>query len=36
MAYCDGSVSTISYDIDPGAHRNLANRFDGEVSAEAP
>jgi prepilin-type processing-associated H-X9-DG protein len=34
MAYCDGSVSTISYDIDPWAHRNLANRFDGEVTGD--
>ncbi len=32
MAMCDGSVHTISYDIDPWAHRNLANRMDGEVA----
>lgn len=31
MAMCDGSVQTISYDIDPLTHRWLANRFDGEV-----
>ncbi len=31
MAMCDGSVQTISYDIDPQTHRYLANRFDGEV-----
>ena len=31
MAMCDGSVQTISYDIDPLTHRYLANRFDGEA-----
>ncbi len=31
MAMCDGSVQTLSYDIDPLTHRWLANRFDGEV-----
>jgi prepilin-type N-terminal cleavage/methylation domain-containing protein/prepilin-type processing-associated H-X9-DG protein len=31
MAMCDGSVQTISYDIDSRTHRSLANRFDGEV-----
>jgi prepilin-type processing-associated H-X9-DG protein len=36
MAMCDGSVSSISYDIDSLAHRNLANRFDGEVTPDAP
>jgi prepilin-type N-terminal cleavage/methylation domain-containing protein/prepilin-type processing-associated H-X9-DG protein len=29
MAFCDGSVRTVSYDIDPLAHRAQANRFDG-------
>ncbi len=31
MAMCDGSVQTISYDIDPIAHRYMAMRFDGET-----
>ena len=30
MAMCDGSVQTVSYDIDPLAHRYQANRFDGQ------
>ncbi|MGD9632919.1 MAG: DUF1559 domain-containing protein [Pirellulales bacterium] len=32
MAMCDGSVQTLSYDVDPLTHRYLANRFDGEVT----
>ena len=32
MAMCDGSVQTLSYDIDPTAHRNLAVRNDGETT----
>jgi len=32
MSFCDGSVQTISYDIDAIAHRWLANRFDGQVA----
>jgi prepilin-type N-terminal cleavage/methylation domain-containing protein len=31
MVFCDGSVHSIGYDIDPRAHRSLAHRFDGEV-----
>jgi prepilin-type N-terminal cleavage/methylation domain-containing protein/prepilin-type processing-associated H-X9-DG protein len=31
MVMCDGSVQTVSYDIDPTAHRYQANRFDGQV-----
>ena len=31
MSFCDGSVRTVSYDIDGKVHRNQANRFDGEV-----
>jgi prepilin-type N-terminal cleavage/methylation domain-containing protein/prepilin-type processing-associated H-X9-DG protein len=30
MAMCDGSVQSISYDIDHDTHRRLANRMDGE------
>jgi prepilin-type processing-associated H-X9-DG protein len=29
MAYCDGSVRTINYDVDPNVHGHAANRFDG-------
>lgn len=32
MGFCDGSVQTISYDIDPLVHRWMANRFDGNVT----
>ncbi|MGQ0601068.1 MAG: DUF1559 family PulG-like putative transporter [Anaerolineales bacterium] len=28
MAFCDGSVQQISYDVDPEVHRRSANRFD--------
>jgi prepilin-type N-terminal cleavage/methylation domain-containing protein/prepilin-type processing-associated H-X9-DG protein len=31
MAFCDGSVHTISYAIDLTVHGNLANRHDGNV-----
>jgi prepilin-type N-terminal cleavage/methylation domain-containing protein/prepilin-type processing-associated H-X9-DG protein len=31
MAMCDGSVQSLSYDIDRDTHRYLANRLDGEV-----
>jgi prepilin-type processing-associated H-X9-DG protein len=31
MAMCDGSVQSIGYDIEPLAHRYLANRLDGEA-----
>jgi prepilin-type N-terminal cleavage/methylation domain-containing protein/prepilin-type processing-associated H-X9-DG protein len=30
MAYCDGSVQTISYDIDLEVHRRQGNRLDGD------
>jgi prepilin-type N-terminal cleavage/methylation domain-containing protein/prepilin-type processing-associated H-X9-DG protein len=33
MAMCDGSVQAISYEIDPATHRNLASRFDGNVTS---
>ena len=31
MAFCDGHVESISYDINLTTHRNQANRFDGNV-----
>jgi len=31
MAFCDGSVRTISFAIDPAVHRSLGNRQDGMV-----
>jgi prepilin-type N-terminal cleavage/methylation domain-containing protein len=31
-AYCDGSVQTISYDIDWQVHRDLGNRVDGNLA----
>jgi prepilin-type N-terminal cleavage/methylation domain-containing protein/prepilin-type processing-associated H-X9-DG protein len=34
MGFCDGSVQTLSYDIDPLPHRWLANRLDGQVSGD--
>jgi prepilin-type N-terminal cleavage/methylation domain-containing protein/prepilin-type processing-associated H-X9-DG protein len=32
MAYCDGSIHTISYDIDWQVHRDLGDRADGNPS----
>ena len=29
MAFCDGSVQSIDYDIDFKVHRSNANRLDG-------
>lgn len=34
MVYCDGSVKTISYDIDPFTHSYSASRNDGRVVSE--
>lgn len=31
MAFCDGSVQQVNYDIDPLVHRYQANRLDGEI-----
>ena len=36
MAMCDGSVQSISYDIDRETHRYLANRMDGEAATLNP
>ena len=30
MAFCDGSVHTISYSIDPLIHKYLSSRNDGQ------
>jgi prepilin-type N-terminal cleavage/methylation domain-containing protein/prepilin-type processing-associated H-X9-DG protein len=34
MAYCDGHVDTVAYDIDPYLNRSLGNRLDGSVAGE--
>ncbi|HEX4414598.1 MAG TPA: DUF1559 domain-containing protein [Lacipirellulaceae bacterium] len=31
MVFCDGFVHSITYDIDPAAHRALAHRSDGDT-----
>jgi len=33
VVLCDGSVSNVSFDINPAVLANLCNRFDGEVEA---
>jgi hypothetical protein len=30
---CDGSVQSLSYEIDSDTHRFLANRLDGNVAS---
>lgn len=35
MGMCDGSVRAIRYDIDPLAHRAMANREDGSTAGSA-
>jgi prepilin-type N-terminal cleavage/methylation domain-containing protein len=32
VAYCDGSVATVSFDIDWQVHRDMGNREDGNVA----
>lgn len=32
MAFCDGHIEALGYDIDIELHRNFANRADGELS----
>ncbi len=32
FAFCDGSVRTILYEIDPQIHRNFGNRKDGQLT----
>ena len=33
MAYCDGSIHTVNYEIDWQIHRDLGDRADGNVTA---
>jgi len=35
MAYCDGHVDLVAYDVDRWAHRGAANRHDGAVDHES-
>jgi hypothetical protein len=32
MAFCDGSVQSVSYDVDRDTHRYLAHRLDGNTA----
>jgi hypothetical protein len=34
-ALCDGSVRSLSYDIDLNVHRHLANRSDGQTTPDS-
>lgn len=34
MAFCDGSVHSVNYDIEPLTHRWQANRLDGQVVSD--
>jgi prepilin-type processing-associated H-X9-DG protein len=36
MSMCDGSVQTISYEIDHRIHQYLASRLDGEIAKLQP
>jgi hypothetical protein len=33
MVFCDGSVQSMSFDIDGTIHMRLANRYDGEATS---
>jgi prepilin-type processing-associated H-X9-DG protein len=35
MAYCDGSIHTINYDIDWQVHRDMGDRADGNTTGTA-
>jgi prepilin-type N-terminal cleavage/methylation domain-containing protein len=34
MSFCDGSTHAMNYDIDPGTHKNMSNRKDGNTTGE--
>ncbi len=34
IAFCDGHVESVSYDVDTSIHQLQANRHDGQVVAE--
>jgi prepilin-type N-terminal cleavage/methylation domain-containing protein/prepilin-type processing-associated H-X9-DG protein len=34
VVFCDGSVKSLSYDIDLATHRQLSNRFDGKSPSQ--
>ena len=34
MAFCDGSVRLIQFDIDPEVHRTYGHRYDGVIVSE--
>jgi prepilin-type N-terminal cleavage/methylation domain-containing protein/prepilin-type processing-associated H-X9-DG protein len=36
MAFCDGSVHAIPYEIDSALHQNLGNRKDGQITEVEP
>lgn len=35
MAFCDGHVESLTYDVDEYVHRAASNRHDGTVDAES-
>jgi prepilin-type N-terminal cleavage/methylation domain-containing protein/prepilin-type processing-associated H-X9-DG protein len=36
MAYCDGSIQTVNFDIDWQVHRDLGDRADGNIASSTP
>jgi len=36
FVFCDGSVRTISYSVDPQVHLNACKRHDGQITGDAP